>query len=220
MSCLCRSFPFLRLSPCFLGTAFRSSVVGGRLWAELMVAFGSRCRSNSIFFSELAGWLDLYPFFCAAHPRRFFCSGIWSRRLLAQQEVAWYLEVKFGLLKAKTLFTEGRGFFAFFSDQAMFDPWSLVDHRRGDSTPHSSRQRKRSRNHRLLLQQCTHTKLFLHRLLQLWSPQFVEAPSRFYSTVRLAHAIKTGLRSIRPVNLFWWICNRSLGYLVVSSVPG
>ena len=31
----------------------------------------------------------------------------------------------------------------------MFDPWSLVDHRRGDSTPHSSRQRKRSRNHRL-----------------------------------------------------------------------
>ena len=178
MSCLCRSFPFLRLSPCFLGTAFRSSVVGGRLWAELMVAFGSRCRSISIFFSELAGWLDLYLFFCAAHLRRFFCSGICSRRLLAQQEVAWYLEVKFGLLKAKTLFTEGRGFFAFFSDQAMFDPWSLVDHKRGDST-HSSRQRKRSRNHRLLLQQCTYTKLLLHRLLQLWSPQFVEVPSRF-----------------------------------------
>ena len=37
--------------------------------------------------------------------------------------------------------------------------------------------------------------------------------------VRLAHAIKTGLRSIKPVNLFWWICNRLLGYLVVSSVP-
>ena len=90
----------------------------------------------------------------------------------------WYLKVKVGFLKAKTLFTEGKGFFAFFSDQAMFDPWSLVDHRRGDSTPHSSRQRKRSRNHRLLLQQRTHTKL-LHRLLQLWSPQFVKAPSRF-----------------------------------------
>ena len=131
----------------------------------------------------------------------------------------WYLKVKVGFRKAKTLFTEGKGFFAFFSDQAMFDPWSLVDHRRGDSTPHSSRQRKRSRNHRLLLQQCMQTKLFLHRLLQLWSPQFVEAPSRFYLTVRLAHAIKTGLRSIKPVNLFWWICNRSLGYLVVSSAP-
>ena len=61
----------------------------------------------------------------------------------------WYLKVKVGFLKAKTLFTEGKGFFAFFSDQAMFDLWSLVDHRRGDSTPHSSRQRKRSRNHRL-----------------------------------------------------------------------
>ena len=33
----------------------------------------------------------------------------------------------------------------------MFDPWSLVDHRRGDSSPHSSRPRKRSRNHRPLL---------------------------------------------------------------------
>ena len=57
----------------------------------------------------------------------------------------WYLKVKVGFRKAKTLFTEGKGFFAFFSDQAMFDLWSLVDHRRGDSTPHSSRQRKRSR---------------------------------------------------------------------------
>ena len=91
----------------------------------------------------------------------------------------WYLKVKVGFLKAKTLFTEGKGFFAFFSDQAMFDLWSLVDHRRSDSTPCSSRQRKRSRNHRLLLQQCTYTKLLLHRLPQLWSPQFVEAPSRF-----------------------------------------
>ena len=54
----------------------------------------------------------------------------------------------------------------------------FLDHRHGNSTPHSSRQRKRSRNHCLLLQQCTHTKL-LHRLLQLWSPQFVKAPSRF-----------------------------------------
>ena len=52
----------------------------------------------------------------------------------------WYLKVKVGFLKAKTLFTEGKGFFAFFSEQAMFDPWSLVDHRRDDSTPHSSRQ--------------------------------------------------------------------------------
>ena len=142
MSCLCRSFPFLRLSPCFLGTAFRSSVVGGRLWAELMVAFGSRCRSNSIFFSELAGWLDLYPFFCAAHLQRFFCSGICSRRLLAQQEVAWYLEVKFGLLKAKTLFTEGRGFFAFFSDQAMFDPWSTVPAKSAEDLFVSTRLKK------------------------------------------------------------------------------
>ena len=128
-------------------------------------------------------------------------------------------KVKVGFLKAKTLFIEGKGFLAFFSNQAMFDLWSLVDHRRGDSTPNSSRQRKRSCYHRLLLQQCTHTKLFPHRLLQLWSPKFVGAPSRFYSTVRLAHAVKTGLRSIRPVNLFWWICNRLLGYLVASSVP-
>ena len=149
-------------------------------------------------------------------------------RLKLKRTVIWafclhkfglYLKVKVGLLKAKTLFTEGKGFFAFFSDQAMFDPWSFVDYRRSDSTPNSSRQRKRSRNHRQLLQQCTHTKLFPHRLLQLWSPKFVGAPSRFYSTVRLAHAIKTGLRSIKPVNLFWWICNRLLGYLVVSSVP-
>ena len=33
-----------------------------------------------------------------------------------------YLRVKVGLLKAKTLFAEGKGFFAFFFDQAMFDP--------------------------------------------------------------------------------------------------
>ena len=130
----------------------------------------------------------------------------------------WYLKAKVGFLKAKTLFTEGKGFFAFFSDQAMFDPWSFVDYRRDDSTPNSSRQRKRSRNHRLL-QQCTYPKLFPHRLLQLWSPKFVGAPSRFYSTVCLAHAIKTGLRSIKPVNLSWWICYRLLGYSVVSSVP-
>ena len=151
-----------------------------------------------------------------------------NSRLKLKQTVIWafclpkfglYLRVKVGLLKAKTLFAEGKGFSAFFSDQAMFDPWSLMDHRRSDSTPHSSRQRKRSCNHRLLLQQCMNTKLFLHWLLQLWSPQFVEAPSRFNSTVRLAHAIKTGLQSIKPVNLFWWICNRSLGYLVVSGVP-
>ena len=151
-----------------------------------------------------------------------------NSRLKLKQTVIWvfclpkfglYLRVKVSLLKAKTLFAEGKGFFAFFSDQAMFDPWSLMDHRRGDSTPHSSRQRKRSCNHRLLLQQCMNTKLFLHRQLQLWSPQFVEAPSHFNSTVHLAHAIKTGLQSIKPVNLFWWICNRSLGYLEVSSVP-
>ena len=67
----------------------------------------------------------------------------------------WYLKVKVGLLKAKTLFTKGKRFFDFFSDQAVFDPWSLLDHRRCDSSQHSSRQRKRSRNHRLLLQQCT-----------------------------------------------------------------
>ena len=35
-----------------------------------------------------------------------------------------YLKVKVGLLKAKTLFAEGKGFFAFFSDEAMF----TVDH--------------------------------------------------------------------------------------------
>ena len=122
-------------------------------------------------------------------------------------EFGWYLKIKVGLLKGKTLFTEGKGFFAFFSDLAMFDPWSLVDHRRGNSTPHFSRQRKRSRSYRLLLQQCTHTKL-LHRLLQLWSPQLVEKPSRFLSTVRLAHAIKTSLRSIKPVNLFYNIASK------------
>ena len=131
----------------------------------------------------------------------------------------WYLQVKVSFLRAKTLFTEGKGFFAFFSDQAMFDPWSLVDHRHSHSTLHSSRQRKQSRKHCLLLQQCTHTKLFLHWLLQLWSPQFVEVPSCFYLTMHLAHVIKTGVRSIKLVNLFWWICNRSLGFLVVSSVP-
>ena len=150
-----------------------------------------------------------------------------NSRLKLKQTVIWafclpkfglYLRVKVGLLKAKTLFTEGKGFSAFFSDQAMFDPWSLMDHRRGDSTLHSSRQKKRSCNHRLLLQQCMNTKLFLHRLLQLWSPVCGSAIT-FNSTVRLAHAIKTGLQSIKPVNLFWWICNRSLGYLVVSSVP-
>ena len=134
-----------------------------------------------------------------------------NSRLKLKRTVIWafclhkfglYLKVKVGLLKAKTLFAEGKGFFAFFSDQAMFNPWSLMDHRRGDSTPHSSRQRKWSCNHHLLLQQCMNTKLFLHRLLQLWSPQFVEAPSRFYSTVRLAHAIKTGLRSISRSTCF------------------
>ena len=66
-------------------------------------------------------------------------------RLKLKRTVIWafclhkfglYLKVKVGLLKAKTLFAEGKGFFAFFSDEAMFDPWSLVDHRRGDSTPH------------------------------------------------------------------------------------
>ena len=151
-----------------------------------------------------------------------------NSRLKLKRTVTWafclhkfglYLKVKVGPFEAKTLFAEGKGFFTFFSDQAMFDPWSLVDHRCGDSTPHSSCQRKWSHNHFLLLQQYAHTKLFLHGLLQLWSPQFVEAPSRFYSTVCLAHAIKTGLRLIKPVNLFCWICNRSLGYLVVSSVP-
>ena len=151
-----------------------------------------------------------------------------NSRLKLKQTVIWafclpkfglYLRVKVSLLKAKTLFAEGKGFFTFFSNQAMLYPWSLMDHRRCNSTLHSSRQRKRSCNHRLLLLQCMNTKLFLRRLLQLWSPQFVEAPSRFNSTVHLAHAIKTGLQSIKPVNLFWWICNRSLGYLVVSSVP-
>ena len=34
----------------------------------------------------------------------------------------WYLKVKVGLLKAKTLFTKEKGFFDFFSDQAVFDP--------------------------------------------------------------------------------------------------
>ena len=53
-----------------------------------------------------------------------------NSRLKLKQTVIWafclhklvILKVKVGLLKAKTLFSEGKDFFAFFSDQAMFDP--------------------------------------------------------------------------------------------------
>ena len=69
---------------------------------------------------------------------------------------------------------------------------------------HTSRQAKWSRNCCLLLQQCKHSRFLLHRLFQLWSQVFVEVPKHFRFTMRLdlVHAIKAGLRSIKPDNLF------------------
>ena len=54
----------------------------------------------------------------------------------------WYLKVKVGLLKAKTLFSEGKDFFAFFSDQEMFDPWSTAPAKSAEDLFVSTRLKK------------------------------------------------------------------------------
>ena len=83
----------------------------------------------------------------------------------------------------------------------LFYFWFHVNHMCSDSNPHSSRQTKWSRNPCLCLRLCKDTKFLFHRLFQLWSQLFVEAPLCFKLTwVQLVRSKQVSDRQSRTTS--------------------